>query len=224
VALDLGSGALQWAEFAKEAEMRKLQAVAPVVVAAAIFLFAVVSTAQDKATFTGTIVQTQNMRLPGGGTFQIKIVVDQWTSVEERERLLGVFKQGGSEALMKELRNQKAGYIVPPAASRWPSWEIDVAALIETEDGKIVRVFTERPIIFGEAYYDTRSKDYEFGIVELKLDKEGKGEGSTIPAVKLSLDEQGNIVAESLPSNTGPQRIMAVKEWQDKKKDEDKKE
>jgi len=204
--------------------MRKLQAVAPVVVAAAIFLFAAVSTAQDKATFTGTIVQTQNMRLPGGGTFQIKIVVDQWTSVEERERLLGVFKQGGSEALMTELRKQKAGYIVPPAVSNWPSWEIDVAALIETEDGKIVRVFTERPIIFGEAYYDTRSKDYEFGIVELKLDKEGKGEGSTIPAVKLSLDEQGNIVAESLPSNTGPQRIMAVKEWQDKKKDEDKKE
>jgi hypothetical protein len=203
--------------------MRKLQAVAPVVVAATIFLFAGVSIAQEKATFTGTIVQTQNMRLPGGGTFQIKVVVDQWTSVEERQRLLEVFKAGGSEALMTELRKQKAGYIVPPSFSRWPSWEIDVASLIETEDGTIVRVFTERPIIFGEAYYNTRSKDYEFGIVELKLDKDGKGEGTTIPAVKLSLDEQGNIVVESLPSNTGPQRIMAVKEWKDKKKEEDKK-
>lgn len=217
-ALDLGRAALQWAQLAKEAEMRRIQAVSLVVVVAAL-LTAGAAAAQEKATFTGTIVQTQNMRLPGGGTFQIKIVVDQWTSVEERERLLGVFKQGGSEALMKELRNQKAGYIVPPAASSWPSWEIDVAALIETADGKIVRVFTERPIIFGEAYYDTRSKDYEFGIVELKLDKEGKGEGSTIPAVKLSLDEKGNIVAESLPSNTGPQRIMAVKEWKEKAKD-----
>jgi hypothetical protein len=204
--------------------MRKLQAIAPVVVAATIFLFAGVSIAQEKATFTGTIVQTQNMRLPGGGTFQIKVVVDQWTSVEERQRLLEVFKAGGSEALMTELRKQKAGYIVPPSFSRWPSWEIDVASLIETEDGTIVRVFTERPIIFGEAYYNTRSKDYEFGIVELKLDKDGKGEGTTIPAVKLSLDEQGNIVVESLPSNTGPQRIMAVKEWKDKKKEEEKQE
>jgi hypothetical protein len=203
--------------------MRKLQNVTLVVVAAALVI-AGAAIAQEKATFTGTIVQTQNMRLPGGTTFQIKIVVDQWTSVEERERLLGVFKQGGSEALMTELRKQKAGYIVPPPVSRWPSWEIDVASLIETPDGKIVRVFTERPIIFGEAYYNTRSKDYEFGIVELKLDKEGKGEGATIPAVKLSLDEQGNIVVESLPSNTGPQRIMAVKEWKDKKKDEEKKE
>ena len=203
--------------------MKDLQRVTLVVIAAAL-LIAATAIAQEKATFTGTIVQTQNMRLPGGGTFQIKIVVDQWTSVEERERLLGVFKESGSEALMTELRKQKAGYIVPPAVSRWPSWEIDVAALIETEDGKIVRVFTERPIIFGEAYYNTRSKDYEFGIVELKLDRDGKGEGATIPAVRLSLDEQGNIVVESLPSNTGPQRIMAVKEWKEKEKEEEKQE
>jgi hypothetical protein len=205
--------------------MRQFTRIAVVAAAGtAVLLCAGIAIAQEKATFTGTIVQTQNMRLPGGGTFQIKVVVEQWTSVEERQRLLEVFKTGGSEALMDELRKQKAGYIVPPPVSRWPSWEIDVASLIETPDGKIVRVFTERPIIFGEAYYNTRSKDYEFGIVELRLDKEGKGEGATIPAAKLSLDEQGNIVVESLPSNTGPQRIMAVKEWKDKKKEEDKKE
>jgi hypothetical protein len=198
--------------------MRRLHEVTLVIVAAAL-LIAGAAAAQEKATFTGTVVQTQNMRLPGGGTFQIKIVVEQWTSVEERQRLLGVFKQGGSEALMKELRKQKAGYIVPPPFVRWPSWEIDVAALIETPEGKIVRVFTERPIAFAEAYYNTRSNDYEFGIVELKLDKEGKGEGATIPAAKLSLDEQGNIVVESLPYNTGPQRIMAVKEWKEEEND-----
>ena len=203
--------------------MRKPYIVTLVVVAAAI-LVAGAAIAQEKATFTGTVLQTQNMRLPAGGTFQIKIVVDKWTSAEERQRLLGVFKEGGSEALMKELRNQKAGYIVPPPFVRWPSWEIDVASLIETPEGKIVRVFTERPIAFGEAYYNTRSRDYEFGIVELLLDKDGKGEGATIPAAKLAIDEQGNLRLETLPYNTGPQRIMGVREWQDKKKDDEKKE
>jgi len=203
--------------------MRKPYIVTLVVVAAAI-LVAGAAIAQEKATFTGTVLQTQNMRLPAGGTFQIKIVVEQWTSAEERERLLGVFKEGGSEALMKELRKQKAGYIVPPPFVRWPSWEIDVASLIETPEGKIVRVFTERPIAFGEAYYNTRSRDYEFGIVELLLDKDGKGEGATIPAAKLAIDEQGNLRLETLPYNTGPQRIMGVREWQDKKKDDEKKE
>lgn len=202
--------------------MRKLQCVTLVIVAAAV-LFAGAAVAQEKATFTGTVLQTQNMRLPAGGTFQIKIVVEQWTSVEERQRLLGVFKGGGSEALMKELRKQKAGYIVPPPFVRWPSWEIDVASLIETPEGKIVRVFTERPIAFAEAYYNTRSNDYEFGIIELLLDKEGKGEGATVPAAKLVIDDEGNLRIETLPYTTGPQRIMAVKEWKEKEKDKEKK-
>jgi hypothetical protein len=173
----------------------------------------------QRETFTATVVQTANMRLPGGGTFQITMNVDEWTSVEERTRLLGVFKEGGSEALMKELRKRKAGYIVPPAFVRWPSWEVDVASSIPRPDGgRIVRLFTERPIAFGEAFYNTRSKDYEFGIVELRLDAKGEGEGTTIPAAKLSLDADGGIVVETTPYTTGPQRLMGVREWKKKEK------
>ena len=179
---------------------------------------------KKRETFTATVLQQANMRLPGGGTFQLTMNVDEWTSVEERKRLIVVFKEGGSEALMKELRKMKAGYIVPPAFARWPSWEVDVASSIPQPDGgRIVRLFTERPIIFGEAYYNTRSKDYEFGIVELKLNADGEGEGMTIPAAKLSLSNEGELVVETLPYTTGPQRLLGVRQWKDKKKDEDKK-
>jgi hypothetical protein len=174
---------------------------------------------KDPDTFTATVLQTANMRLPGGGTFQITMNVERWTSVEERKRLLTVFKEGGSEALMKELRKQKAGYIVPPAFSRWPSWEVDVASSIPQADGgRIVRLFTERPIAFGEAYYNTRSKDYEFGIVELRLDAKGEGAGATIPAAKLTLNESGEIEVETTPYSTGPQRLIGVREWKKKEK------
>jgi len=176
---------------------------------------------KKRESFTASVLQTANMRLPGGGTFQITMNVDEWTSLEERQRLLTVFKEGGSEALMKELRKAKAGYIVPPAFARWPSWEIDVASSIPQPDGgRIVRLFTERPIAFGEAYYNTRSTDYEFGIVELKLNAEGEGEGVTIPAARLSLDKGGQIVVETLPYTTGPQKLLGVRQWKDKKKDE----
>jgi hypothetical protein len=174
---------------------------------------------KDPDTFTATVLQTANIRLPGGGTFQITMNVERWTSVEERKRLLTVFKEGGSEALMKELRKQKAGYIVPPAFSRWPSWEVDVASSIPQADGgRIVRLFTERPIAFGEAYYNTRSKDYEFGIVELRLDAKGEGAGATIPAAKLTLNESGEIEVETTPYSTGPQRLIGVREWKKKEK------
>lgn len=178
---------------------------------------------KKRETFTATVLQTANMRLPAGGTFQITMNVDEWTSIEERKRLVDIFKEGGSEALMKELRKTKAGYIVPPAFVRWPSWELDVAASIPQPDGgRIVRLFTERPIAFAEAYYNTRSRDYEFGVVELRLNADGEGEGKTIPAAKLSLDKDGQIVIETLPYTTGPQRLIGVRQWKDKKAEEKK--
>jgi hypothetical protein len=199
-----------------------------IVVLAMVLAAALPATAEEKEkkqreTFFASVLQTANMRLPGGGTFQITMNVDEWTSVEERKRLLTVFKEGGNEALMKELRKMKAGYIVPPAFSRWPSWEVDVASSIPQPDGgRIVRLFTERPIAFGEAYYNTRSRDYEFGIIELKLGPDGKGEGATIPAAKLSMGEDGQLVVETTPYTTGPQKLIGVSQWQDKKKDKDK--
>jgi hypothetical protein len=178
---------------------------------------------KNRETFFATVLQQANMRLPGGGTFQLTMNIDQWTSLEDRRRLLGVFKEGGSEALMKELHKVRAGYIVPPAFARWPSWEVDVASSIPQPDGgRIVRLFTERPIIFGEAYYNTRSKEYEFGVVELKLNADGEGEGVTIPAAKLSLSDKGELVVETLPYTTGPQRLIGVRQWKDKKKDKEK--
>jgi hypothetical protein len=179
---------------------------------------------KKKESFTATVLQSTNMRLPGGGTFQITMNVEEWTSVEERKRLLTVFKESGSEALMKELRKMKAGYILPPAFARWPSWEVDVASSIPQPDGgRIVRLFTERPIAFGEAYHNTRSRDYEFGIVELRLNADGEGEGATVPAARLSLDGDGNIVVESTPYSTGPQKLLGVRQWKDKKKDKEEK-
>jgi hypothetical protein len=44
----------------------------------------------------------------------------------------------------------------------------------------------------------------------------------TIPAAKLSLGDDGQIVVETLPYTTGPQRLMGVSQWQDKKKDKKK--
>ncbi len=180
---------------------------------------------KNRETFMATVLQQANMRLPGGGTFQLTMNVDEWTSLEERKRLITVFKEGGPEALMKELRKTKAGYIVPPAFARRPSWEVDVASSIPQPDGgRIVRLFTERPIVFGEAYLDTRSKDYEFGVVELKLNADGEGEGVTIPAAKLSLNDKGELVVETLPYTTGPQRLIGVRQWKDKKRDKGKEE
>jgi hypothetical protein len=48
-----------------------------------------------------TVLQTANMRLPGGGTFQLTMNVDEWTSVEERQRLQPLAPYIPSRLLLK---------------------------------------------------------------------------------------------------------------------------
>jgi hypothetical protein len=39
---------------------------------------------------------------------------------------------------------------------------------------------------------------------------EGKGEGSLFGAVKVQFDEKGRLEVQSLPTNTGPQKLTEI--------------
>jgi hypothetical protein len=47
---------------------------------------------------------------------------------------------------------------------------------------------TDRRVAFREAFSETRSMQYQFTLVELHFDKDGKGEGKLVPAAKVSWD------------------------------------
>jgi hypothetical protein len=176
--------------------------------------------AGEQESFTGTILLESNMRMPPGQTYQLTMNIDEWTPVEDRKRVLVALKEGGEDAALKELEKMKAGYVVPPAFARQPSWKVAIATKVETPTGTLVRIVTDRPIAFFEAYKSTRSKDYRFGVAEFKLDEKGKGEGVVIPAARVEFDDQGKLVIETLPHSTGPQKLIGVKAWNwDKKKE-----
>jgi len=176
------------------------------------------SVAQEKESFSATVLLTSNMRMPSGQTYQITINVEQWTSVEDRKKLLTDLKEGGEEAVLKSLEKMKAGYITPPAFARQPSWRLAVASTFDTPKGRVVRVFTDRPIAFFEAYRSTRSMEYRFGAAEFTLDEKGAGSGVIIPAARIAFDDEGRLQIETLPSSTGPQKLMGVKSWDERYK------
>lgn len=97
--------------------------------------------------------------------------------------------------------------------------KVDVAASIDTPQGRVVRLFTERPIAFEEMYYNTRSRDFEFGVIELQLDEKGEGVGAVIPAASVSFNDEGQLVFETTPFATGPYKLIGVRQWQNTKKD-----
>jgi hypothetical protein len=176
--------------------------------------------AGEVESFSGTVLLTSNMRMPPGRTYQVTLNVETWTPVEDRQRVLVALKEGGEDAALKELEKMKAGYVVPPAWANQPTWRVAIATKFETATGTVVRVVTDRPIAFLEAYRATRSRDYRFGVAEFKLDEKGTGEGVVIPAARIEFDEEGKLVIETLPHSTGPQKLIGVKAWGwDKKKE-----
>ncbi len=58
----------------------------------------------------------------------------------------------------------------------------------QPDGGRKVVLATNRPVSFREVSNDTRSMQYQFTLIELHLDKNGKGEGKLVPAAKVSWD------------------------------------
>ena len=161
--------------------------------------------AAAEETFNASIARVAGPSGRGMPTSLI-MTVQEWSTPEERQNLLRALQEGGEKGLMEELRKMDKGFLRYPASTGWP---INHAWSEETAEGeRIVRLITERPILFGEAYRNTRTLDYTFGIVEMKLNAKGKGEGAIIPTAQVQLDETGKIIVESF--GQGANRLLGV--------------
>jgi hypothetical protein len=178
------------------------------------------ATAGETETFTATMIQNADMRQRSSRTLPISFHVERWTTEEDGERLKAILKEGGPDALLREFQKGKtrAGYVLSPALTREPSWRVAMATSVDTPRGRVVRLLTDRPIQFAEAYSQARSLDYEFAAFEFTLDKKGNGQGIAIPAARLSQDEDGQVTMETLPYTTGPERLIGVRAWDNAKK------
>jgi hypothetical protein len=123
---------------------------------------------------------------PSGAT--LDIVIERWSTDAEREKLRGLLIEKGSDALLRALQGIKprAGYIRP---SNSLGWDIQYARERPSGDGgRQVILATDRPMSYWELTSRPRSAEYEFTLAEIRLNKDGKGEGKLAPAAKISWD------------------------------------
>ena len=126
-------------------------------------------------------------------TNTIDIVIERWSTPEEIDKLRGILiEKGGGDSLLSALQKVKprCGYV---RTSNSLGWDVQFAREVQLDDGtrKIV-VATDRPMSFWETSNAGRSTDYEFTLAEIRLPKEGKGQGKAIPAAKLSFNKEKN--------------------------------
>jgi hypothetical protein len=128
-----------------------------------------------------------------GAAGSIEIVVNRWSSDKDRDRLMSVLMDKGADKLLDVLQDlPRMGYFRAPGSV---GWDIHFARKLPLPDGgERVVLVTDRRIGFWEASNQPRSIDYPFTVIELRLNRDGEGEGKMSIATKIIPDKENNIV------------------------------
>src|SRR4051794_34885184 len=135
------------------------------------------------------IANAVNMSTVGNpGASQVEITINRYTTDDERDRLMSIFRENGPSGLLKALQSEPpVGNIRAPGSL---SYDLRYARQLPGEEGgRRIVLATDRPVGFAEAANNSRTLEYPFTLVELRLDKDGHGEGKLSIATKLTLND-----------------------------------
>jgi hypothetical protein len=107
--------------------------------------------------------------------------------------LMSVLMDKGADKLLDVLQDMpRMGYFRAPGNL---GWDIHFARKLPLPDGgERVVLVTDRRIGFWEAANQPRSIDYPFTVIELRLNRDGEGEGKMSLATKIIPDKENKIV------------------------------
>jgi hypothetical protein len=130
-----------------------------------------------------------------GKSFGLSVYVQELTSDGDVQELAATLKNKGQDGLLSALEDIKDKGRVAPTGSVGTGMR--VIRIHPTQDGgEHIVLLTNRPITFPELYNGTRSRDYQFGIVVLNVDKDGKGSGSFAPLCKIKFNKKNELEIE----------------------------
>jgi len=128
----------------------------------------------------------------------LDIVIERWSTDDERKLILDTLIERAPEKLLDVVQDIKprAGYI---RTSTSLGWHIQFATQGELPGGGTRVVFaTDRPMSFFESVNRPRSSQYEYMVGEIRLGRDGKGEGKLATAAKVRYDrKEGQIEIEN---------------------------
>jgi hypothetical protein len=152
--------------------------------------------------FTATAI---NMGSPGPTRVdRVDIVVTQWSPMAQRDRLIGVLFEKGADKHLDVLQDlPKVGYFKTPESR---SYDLHYAQRTPLPDrGERIVLATDRYVRFWEVARGSRTTDYPFTIIELRVNGDGRGEGKMSIATKVTADKKNHAV---VLENWGTQPVM----------------
>jgi hypothetical protein len=142
-----------------------------------------------EATASGTGTQMGRM-------INVSIIIYEYSPPEDQQALREAFNKAGQEGLVNALSKMRAKGRM--AITGTLGYDINYIRQFPTENGRKVRLVTDRPIRFGELWSDSRSMEYSLSAVEIDLSNvKDKSTGTLLPAVQLKLDKNHELQLEA---------------------------
>jgi len=126
-----------------------------------------------------------------GQTFNVTINIERYSTPDERQVLVEAFQQAGSEGLFNALEKMRSKGRI--AITGTLGYDISFVRKIPTDTGYKIRILTNRPIRFGEAWVNGRSMDYNLSALELEMSNvKDKSTGVLLPACQFKINKKTN--------------------------------
>lgn len=154
---------------------------------------------------TGTFVSMSGRT--SGRTRQFTVTIDRYTPPNQVRELNEALASGGQDQLLKAMSKMDAGrvQIGTGVGVRANAVIVDPWG----DGGRRITVLYERWLQISELRYGTRSQDYPIGYAEIYLDRNGRGEGTLIPAARVRL--KGGNTWEVEDFGVFPARLLALR-------------
>jgi hypothetical protein len=154
------------------------------VVGLALFLLA-----QDKPKREVFQAQAMGQSTQMGRSFNVTVNIAEYSTPEERQVLVEAFEKAGSEGLFNALEKMPSKGRI--AITGTLGYDVSFVRQIPTAEGRKIRVLTNRPITFGEAWTSSRSSDYNLSFLEFELvNEKDKSTGVLLPACQFKIDKK----------------------------------
>lgn len=142
--------------------------------------------------------------------FGITIRIESYSTPADQKTLIDAFQRGGHDKLAETLAKMKSRGRIGITGD--VGYQIAYVRNIATPNGRTVRIITDRPINFGEAYNNGRSMDYDLSLVELHLNEDkDKSKGTLVVGGRFKVNKKTKqIEFESYHST--PWRLTGIME------------
>ncbi len=145
-----------------------------------------------------------------GRNIGITIIIYQYSTPADEDVLVEAFQKGQNQGLVNALEKMKAVGRISITGTL--GYDLSFIKLIDTPTGRTIRFATNRPIRFGEAYYDTQSQYYNLTAGEINLNDQDKSKSNGVlyPAAQLTIGDDGQF---NLNLNKNPWRLGNILDW-----------